>query len=80
MLHLVLVVGCEAAGLRGVGLYESNDFNSISVSMAGGGLLNIAAKDHSFDGAAISNHLSFTTDELNGQEMNFNLPPLSEND
>ena len=60
-------MGCKAAGLRGVGLYESSEFKGMSVSMAGGGLLNIAAKDNSFDGAAVNNMLSFTTDDLTGK-------------
>ena len=59
-------MGCEAGGLRGVGLYESSTFTGISVSMAGGGLLNIAGQGNSFDGAAISNVVSFETDDLSG--------------
>ena len=70
-------MGCNADGLRGVGLYESTDFDGIKVSMAGGGLLNIAARDNSFDGAAISNSLSFTTSDLTGEDRTFNLPRLS---
>lgn len=70
-------MGCEAGGLRGVGLYESSTFNGISVSMAGGGLLNIAGQDTSFDGAAISNTVSFETDDLTGQSQTFELPRLS---
>ena len=70
-------MGCQADGLRGVGLYESSDFNGISVSMAGGGLLNIAAQTNAFDGAAIQNTLSFETDDLTGWSMNFDLPRLS---
>lgn len=44
-----------AQSLRGVGLYESNNFKGISVSMAGGGYLNIAGKDGTFDGQAPNN-------------------------
>ena len=50
--------------LRGVGLYESNEFKGISVSMAGGGYLNIAADNGSFDLYATSNQLTFTTSSL----------------
>jgi hypothetical protein len=59
-----LIAGSEASGLRGVGPYESNDFGGINVSMAGGGYLNIAGKDLSFDGSAIHNTVSFTTSDL----------------
>ena len=45
--------------------------------MAGGGLLNIAGQDTSFDGAAISNTVSFETDDLTGQSQTFELPRLS---
>ena len=63
--------------MRGVGLYESNNLHGLSVSMAGGGMLNIAAQDNAFDGAAASNTLSFETDDLTGQYMTFSLPRLS---
>lgn len=46
MFLALLAVSCGsqalAKNLRGVGVYESNDFKGISVSMAGGGYLNIA--------------------------------------
>ena len=48
--------GCQAASnLRGVGLYESNTFTGLKVSMAGGGLLNIAASDSKFETIAVDN-------------------------
>ena len=55
VVHLTMMVGCQAAGLRGVGLYETRDYNGLSVSMAGGGLLNIAARGNSFDASTTSN-------------------------
>ena len=70
-------MGCQAGGLRGVGRYESSKFEGISVSMAGGGLLNIAAQDMAFDGAAIQNTLSLETSDFGGQSMTFDLPRLS---
>ena len=69
-------MGCQAGGLRGVGLYESNTFTGISVSMAGGGMLNMAAHDNSFDGAAVQNMLSFETSDF-GSTRTFSLPRLS---
>ena len=54
----------SANGLRGVGLYESNTFEGISVSMAGGSYINIAAKDLVFDGSAVQNQLTFKTSDL----------------
>ena len=74
---IVLWVGCQAGGLRGVGRYESSKFEGVSVSMAGGGLLNIAAQDMAFDGAAIQNTLSLETSDIGGQSMTFDLPRLS---
>jgi hypothetical protein len=65
-LFTLLWMGCQADGLRGVGLYESSNFHGLSVSMAGGGLLNIAAKNNAFDGSPVSNTLSFETDDLTG--------------
>jgi hypothetical protein len=56
--------GADAAGLRGVGPYESTDFNGMNVSMAGGGYLNIAGQDAAFDGGAIHNSIHFTTKSL----------------
>ena len=70
-------MSCQADGLRGVGLYESSNFDGISVSMAGGGLLNIAAKDKAFDGAAMQNTLRFETDDLGALPMTFDLPMMS---
>ena len=70
-------MGCQADGLRGVGLYESSSFDGISVSMAGGGLLNIAARDKAFDGAALQNTLSLETSDIGGHSMTFDLPQLS---
>jgi len=49
-------VGCEAS-LRGVGLYESNTFEGLKVSMAGGGYLNIAGQDETFEISALSNQI-----------------------
>jgi len=63
-----------------VGLYESNTFKGMSVSMAGGGYLNIAGKDGSFDGAAIANKLSFKTSDIGGSDLTLNLPTMSEDD
>ena len=70
-------MSCQADGLRGVGLYESSNFDGIKVSMAGGGLLNIAAKDKAFDSAAMQNSLSFETDDLGDRPMTFDLPMMS---
>ena len=69
-------MGCQADGLRGVGLYESSTFTGISVSMAGGGMLNMAAQDNSFDGAAVQNTVSFDTSDF-GSPRTFTLPRLS---
>ena len=77
LFDIVLWMGCQADGLRGVGLYESSSFDGISVSMAGGGLLNIAARDKAFDGAALQNTLSFETSDIGGHSMTFDLPQLS---
>ena len=76
-LVLLLTNSVKGAGLRGVGLYESNTFEGISVSMAGGGYLNIAAQDQAFDGHATQNHLKFETDDLSSQTISVALPPLS---
>ena len=73
---LVFLAGCDA-GLRGVGLYESSDFNGINVSMAGGGYLNIASADLGFDGYARQNVLAFTTNDLGTPNMEISLPILS---
>jgi hypothetical protein len=54
----VLWAGCNAS-LRGVGLYEDNTFGSLSVSMAGGGYLNIAGQDEAFDIFAVANQIRF---------------------
>ena len=72
---VVLSASCQA-GLRGVGLYESNSFSGISVSMAGGGNLNIASGDQAFDGFAMQNMVSYKTSDLGG-DLNLALPFLS---
>ena len=66
-----------AKNLRGVGLYESNEFKGISVSMAGGGYLNIAGQDGSFDGSAIANQLTFKTSSLSEEPLEISLPRMS---
>ena len=68
-LVLFLTSTVNGGGLRGVGLYESNTFTGISVSMAGGGYLNIAAQDQAFDGSAIQNYLTFKTDDLSSSTI-----------
>ena len=65
------------ADLRGVGLYEENKFGGMSVSMAGGGYLNIAAKDNAFDNYALSNQLSFTTSDVTFSDITLALPLMS---
>lgn len=63
--------------MRGVGVYEDNTFQGINVSMAGGGYLNIAAKDQTFDGDAADNRLSFRTSSLSSSEMTLSLPIMT---
>ena len=70
-------MGCNADGLRGVGLYESSNFDGINVSMAGGGYINIAAQSTAFDGYALSNSLSFSTGDLSDGTLNLSLPRMS---
>ena len=45
--------------------------------MAGGGYLNIAGQDTGFDGAAMSNAISFTTSDLGTSSMEISLPTMS---
>ena len=47
------------------------------MSMAGGGYLNIAAEDGSFDGYAASNQLSFRTYSLSEEKLEVSLPRMS---
>ena len=71
-------MGITAAdGLRGVGLYETSNFAGLSVSMAGGGFLNIAAQDAIFDTTAQANTLSFRTSSVTESELTLNLPLMS---
>ena len=44
--------------------------------MAGGGMLNIAARDKTFEGTAAKNTLRFDTSDF-GEAKSFTLPPLS---
>ena len=74
---LVLLAGGNAAGLRGVGLYESDHFTGIGMSMAGGGYINIAADGSSFDGAPQSNQLFFKNTDLGGGDIRLQLPQMS---
>ena len=57
--------GCSAeSNLRGVGLFESDTFTGLKVSMAGGGMLNIAAKDSKFENIPENNLMSFVTEDF----------------
>ena len=56
----------QEPALRGVGPYESNDFDGMKVSFAGGSYLNIAASDYSFDGSPINNELFFKVSGIPG--------------
>ena len=47
------------ASLRGVGLFESDSFTGLRVSMAGGGYLNIAAKGETFDSDVLNNTFTY---------------------
>lgn len=68
---------CLADGLRGVGVYESNTFSGINVSMAGGGYLNIAASKETFDGDAVDNRLIFKNNGLSTSELTLHLPEMT---
>ena len=66
------------ASLRGVGLFESDTFMGLKVSMAGGGYLNIAAKGETFDSDVLNNTFTYNTVLPGSTSSNtFTLPMFS---
>ena len=73
------MVGCasQTPALKGVGMYESDEFDGVAVSMAGGSYLNIASQNTAFAPDAYDNTISFKNPDLGDTDLKWALPPLT---